>query len=67
MYADHLGFMQWAAGYDERAAEESNGLTSHEKYLNSLTCPILRMEKPMAEQEQVTLAKGFLTKAELLK
>ena len=67
MYEDHLGFMQWAAGYDKRPPEESNGLASHGRYLKAQTCPVLRMEKPLTEQEQVDVAKEFLIKAELLK
>jgi adenylate kinase family enzyme len=53
MEENHRDFMDWAAGYDSAVSEGNNNLPLHEEYIQSLPCPILRIERPMVTSEQV--------------
>jgi adenylate kinase family enzyme len=43
MYDNHREFIEWAKTYDY-GGEEQRSKLSHEKWLNTLTCPVLRVD-----------------------
>ncbi len=50
MYAHHLAFMDWAAGYDT-AKPPIRSLELHESWMRRLHCPIIRLDssRPVSE------------------
>jgi adenylate kinase family enzyme len=55
MEMDHTDFMEWTAGYDSGAAEGTNTLPEHERFLTTAGLPVLRLEGPLTTEEQVRL------------
>ena len=52
MHAQHVEFMDWAAGYDDgRAPQRSRHL--HETWLKGLACPVLRLNARTAPERLV--------------
>jgi adenylate kinase family enzyme len=53
MHNAHVAFMTWAAAYDE-GGEDMRSRQRHEQWLAVLPCPCLRLEGPLAIEEQLT-------------
>lgn len=64
MEKDHIEFMKRTAGYDDGSSEGTNTLPCHLKFINSLTCPVVKFEEPFLIKFQIeSVAKvlqGFL-------
>jgi adenylate kinase family enzyme len=52
MHQNHTEFMQWASRYDE-ADESTRSLRLHRQWLETLQCPVLRLEGERSIDEQV--------------
>jgi adenylate kinase family enzyme len=53
MHEAHVALMTWAAAYDE-GGEDMRSRQRHEQWLAALPCPCLRLEGPLAVEEQLT-------------
>ena len=53
MHANHVAFLEWAAGYDDGDLE-MRSLARHTAWLADLPCPVLRLEEEMGVLEQVS-------------
>lgn len=55
MHATHLEFMEWTAGYDSGGAGGGNTLPAHRAFLETLACPVLKLETPMTPEDQLAV------------
>lgn len=53
MARDHDAFLRWTRGYDDGSAEGTNTLPLHEAYLRAATCPVVRIEGPVAIEDTI--------------
>ena len=51
-HANFTEFMEWASNYDKRGPEMRSKV-QHDLWLPSLTCPVLRLEKPATLEENL--------------
>lgn len=60
MYEGHLKFLDWAAQYDEgRLGGRSK--PKHEAWINTLKCPVLRIDGIISTQESITTILEFIS------
>ena len=59
MHANHVAFMEWAAGYDDGDLE-MRSLARHTAWLSDLRCPVLHLDGEMAVGDQVSEAMRML-------
>jgi adenylate kinase family enzyme len=52
MHANHVAFMEWAAGYDDGTLE-TRSLARHTAWLADLPCPVLRLDGEMGVADHV--------------
>jgi adenylate kinase family enzyme len=64
MHEGHVAFMNWAAAYDE-GGEDMRSRRRHEQWLAALPCPCLRLEGPLAVEEQMAWLERALDGGEL--
>jgi len=60
MHEIYRAFIEWAAKYDY-AGIEMRSLQLHEKWLQQIKCPVLRIDKPLELPEKLELAKSMLS------
>jgi adenylate kinase family enzyme len=53
MYQQHLEFIEWAKKYDTGGFEVRSKVM-HEAWLQKLSCPVIRLEKPFRLEESVS-------------
>jgi adenylate kinase family enzyme len=61
LHDTHVAFMNWAAAYDEGSAD-MRSRQRHEQWLTALPCPCLRLEGPLAVEEQITRVAEVLAR-----
>lgn len=59
MYEDHLGFMDWTAGYDHSTADVNN-LQIHTGWLARQRCQVLTMAEPLTLEQQLEKILAFI-------
>lgn len=52
LYRKNLEFMAWAASYDH-AEDDRRSLRTHEAWLKTLSCPVIRLEGEMSVEERL--------------
>jgi adenylate kinase family enzyme len=59
LYAQHLDFVAWARSYDtEDVSRRSRA--QHERWLGRLSCPVIRIERPLPLEELLELVGKHL-------
>ena len=56
MHANHVAFLEWAAGYDDGGLD-MRSLARHEAWLDALPCPVKRIEGETTLSEALTRAE----------
>ena len=51
MEETHREFLSWSASYDDPAASPIRA--AHEAYLQTATCPVVRLDAPLTPSEQL--------------
>ena len=59
LHQHHLDFMSWAEKYDT-AGDEQRSLFLHNRWLASLTCPVLRIEGDLTLDERIARIADFV-------
>ncbi|HOK43964.1 MAG TPA: hypothetical protein PLD49_09900 [Thermoclostridium caenicola] len=59
-YENSQAFLRWAAQYDTGGMEIRSRLL-HEKWLASLTCPVLRIEGDTTVEERIKAVESMIT------
>jgi adenylate kinase family enzyme len=62
LHKTHIEFMNWAAKYDE-GDSNMRSKQSHEKWLEKLTCNLLRIEEDMEIKDKINLVKTEIINA----
>ncbi len=57
----HTDLMEWAAKYDTGGMEVRSRVM-HEKWLERLNCPVIRLENPMTTEQQTKIVLSYLQK-----
>lgn len=58
MHQHYRTFIEWAASYDS-ADDTIRSLARHRRWLAALKCPTMRLEGPLAFDEQITRLRGL--------
>jgi hypothetical protein len=65
MHANHVAFLEWAAGYDDGGLD-MRSLARHEAWLDALPCPVKRIEGETTLSEALTRAEtAVIARSEL--
>jgi adenylate kinase family enzyme/predicted N-acetyltransferase YhbS len=60
METTHREFLEWTSGYDDGSCGGTNSFPAHERFLQELECPLLRMEEALSTGSQVERVLGAL-------
>ena len=52
--------MEWAAGYDRPGNRETRSRLLHEEWLETLACPVLKLEGDLATRERLERVVAWL-------